>query len=76
MKKYGPTPPRTIVSFSIYSLLAIAVSVVVATLVCNYVVYLVFQFPLASIPAVHPLAHITSLWIQWQRFHGTEYECI
>ncbi|RYP90234.1 hypothetical protein DL770_003655 [Monosporascus sp. CRB-9-2] len=61
-----------------YALIAgVTVAIIVATLiVCKHFVYPVFLSPLASLPAAHPLAHITSLWIQWQRFRGSEFQCI
>ncbi|KAK6067506.1 cytochrome p450 [Seiridium cupressi] len=35
-----------------------------------------FWSPFVSIPAAHPLANFTSLWIEWQRFQGTDFQSI
>lgn len=51
-------------------------AVVVVIFVWKHVLYPALFSPLASVPAAHPLVHITSLWIQWQRFRGVEHECI
>lgn len=58
---------------ALYALIAIFTA---GTLIWKYFVYPVWVSPLASVPAVHPLATVTSLWIQWQRFRGREFEVI
>lgn len=40
------------------------------------VVYPLYLSPLAQVPAAHPLAPLTSAWIQWQRWRNTEYACV
>jgi hypothetical protein len=57
-----------------YALVAVATCGVLVFLVYRLVVYPVLLSPLASLPAAHPLAHVTSLWIQWQRFLGSEFQ--
>lgn len=60
-----------------YALIPVVLIAILASIVIwRYVVHPVFLSPLASIPAAHPLAHITSLWIQLQRFRGVEYQCV
>ncbi|KAJ5690710.1 Cytochrome P450 [Penicillium macrosclerotiorum] len=36
------------------------------------ILYPLYLSPLANIPSANPLAPLTSLWIQWQRFHNRE----
>jgi len=60
-----------------YTVLAGASIAIVATaLIWRYIVYPLFLSPLASIPAAHPLARFTSLWIEWQRLHGNDFQSI
>jgi hypothetical protein len=40
------------------------------------IVYPVFLSPLARLPAAHPLCHVTSLWMQWQRYNGREFDIV
>ncbi|KAI0855913.1 cytochrome P450 [Xylaria cubensis] len=50
--------------------------IAVSALLWKCIVYPFFFSPLASIPAAHPLAHFTSLWIQWQRLHGKDFQSV
>lgn len=60
-----------------HSLVAAAlIFILVPVLIWHFIVYPLFWSPLASIPAAHPLCHITSLWIHWKRLRGQEYECV
>ncbi|KAI0405069.1 cytochrome P450 [Xylaria palmicola] len=56
------------------SLARLSVAIVVSTLAWKYIIYPLFFSPLASIPAAHPLAHFTSLWIEWHRLRGTDFQ--
>lgn len=47
-----------------------------AALIWKILIYPVCLSPLASIPAAHPLANVTPLWILWQRFRGREFEIV
>ena len=38
--------------------------------------YPLFLSPLASVPVAHPLARFTSLWIEWQRLRGKDFQSI
>lgn len=40
------------------------------------IIYPVFLSPLASLPAAHPLCHVTSLWMQWQRYNEREFSVV
>jgi hypothetical protein len=40
------------------------------------IIHPVFLSPLASLPAAHPLCHVTSLWMQWQRYNGREFAVV
>lgn len=64
--------------FSIMYTSVAGISLVIATaiLVWRYIVYPFFFSPLASVPAAHPLAHFTSLWIQWQRLRGNDFQSV
>ncbi|KAJ4158668.1 uncharacterized protein LMH87_009184 [Akanthomyces muscarius] len=42
----------------------------------RFIIYQNHFSPLSRVPAAHPLAKITSLWIQWHRWRGTEFDCI
>ncbi|UNI23078.1 Unspecific monooxygenase [Purpureocillium takamizusanense] len=54
-----------------------AASVIVASAVLiRFIIYPIFLSPLSKVPAAHPLACVTPLWIQWRRWRGTEFECI
>ncbi|KAF4880085.1 Tryprostatin B 6-hydroxylase [Colletotrichum siamense] len=76
--------PRLVISASfvdietkMHSLVAAAlIFILVPVLIWHFIVYPLFWSPLASIPAAHPLCHITSLWIHWKRLRGQEYECV
>lgn len=56
---------------TLYALPAVGI---VAALIWHILVYPLFISPLASVPVAHPLARFTSLWIQWQRFRGRDFE--
>ena len=49
---------------------------VLASCFCAYALVIRWTSPLAAIPNAHWLAPHTSLWIQWQRFQGREFETI
>lgn len=60
-----------------HTLVAAAIVFIIApVLVWHFIIYPLFWSPLASIPAAHPLCHITPLWIHWRRLRGQEYECV
>lgn len=54
-----------------FPLLAAATAIV---LLYRFVVYPLFFSPLIRIPCAHPLAAVTSLWMDWRRFTGREVE--
>lgn len=57
-------------------LCALAGIAAVSALLFKLVIYPTIFSPLSKIPAAHPLASVTSLWIQWQRFRDREFQCI
>lgn len=66
---------RLLAQSSSMDLIAAAVlAAVLAALFWRCIIYPVLLSPLAAVPAAHPLAHVTSLWINWQRFRGVEFD--
>ncbi|KAJ6789932.1 hypothetical protein PWT90_07560 [Aphanocladium album] len=61
--------PRNAICFLLFLGLA-------AILVWKFIICPIYLSPLASVPAAHPLAKVTTAWIQWQRFQGREFEVI
>ncbi|KAJ3494290.1 hypothetical protein NLG97_g4177 [Lecanicillium saksenae] len=56
-----------------WAIIAIAVT---AALFCRFILYPIYFSPLSNIPIINPLAAVTSLWIQWHRWRGTEFQLI
>lgn len=42
----------------------------------RFIVYPLFLSPLASVPAASPIARFSTLWIEWQRLRGTDFQAI
>lgn len=57
------------------ALVALAVTAM-ALVLFRFIIYQLYFSPLSRVPAAHPLANITPLWIQWQRWRGTEFDRI
>lgn len=47
-----------------------------AFLLWKYLIYPLFLSPLASVPAAHPIARISTIWIDWQRLRGRDFQSI
>ncbi|KAJ4147812.1 hypothetical protein LMH87_002315 [Akanthomyces muscarius] len=47
-----------------------------AAFIWKFLIHPVYLCPLASVPAAHPLANVTPLWILWQRFRRREFEIV
>ncbi|KAF2790985.1 cytochrome P450 [Melanomma pulvis-pyrius CBS 109.77] len=58
--------------FTLYTPLLAAVTAI--ALLYRFVVHPLFFSPLVRIPCAHPLAAVTSLWMDWRRFTGREVE--
>ncbi|EFE45031.1 hypothetical protein TRV_00165 [Trichophyton verrucosum HKI 0517] len=54
----------------------LAIISVILLLIFRCIIYPVFLSPLSKVPAAHPLAPITGVWIKWHRWHGTSYKTI
>lgn len=58
------------------SLSVFAITPITLALFFYFILYPIFFSPLSKVPSAHPLAPITSAWIQWQRFRNREFECV
>ncbi|OAA80517.1 cytochrome P450 family protein [Akanthomyces lecanii RCEF 1005] len=54
----------------------LATVAVLCAVIVKFIVYPIFLSPLSKLPVAHPLAYVTSLWIQWHRWRGTEFDCV
>lgn len=52
---------------------AIVATFAAAIVLFQCIIYPIYFSPLSKIPAAHGLANVTSLWIQWHRWRGTEF---
>ncbi|KAI1965948.1 hypothetical protein LOZ58_000849 [Ophidiomyces ophidiicola] len=57
-------------------LLLVGVSIAIAIALYQWVLYPLYLSPLAKIPSAHPLAAVTSLWIQWKRLTNKEFDAV
>ena len=57
-------------------LAAVTAGLIVAVTIWRYIIYPLFLSPLASVPAAHPIARFSTLWIEWQRLRGTDFQAI
>jgi hypothetical protein len=51
-------------------------TVLLLTLVFNYLVFPLWISTLSKVPAAHPLCHVTDAWILWKRWIADENEPI
>lgn len=58
------------------ALVAVLVGTTVAGAVWRYIIYPLWLSPLASVPAASPIARFSTLWIEWQRLRGTDFQAI
>ncbi|KAF2624087.1 hypothetical protein BU25DRAFT_424466 [Macroventuria anomochaeta] len=58
------------------ALVTVSISITVAVTVWKYFIYPLFLSPLASVPAVSPIARFSALWIEWQRLDGKDFQRI
>jgi hypothetical protein len=58
------------------ALIAVSIGITVAVTIWRYIVYPLFLSPLASVPAASPIARFSTLWIEWQRLRGTDFQSI
>ena len=73
----GCSTSNLLLILKMYSLLAgISISIVATALIWKHIVYPLFLSPFASVPVAHPLARFTSLWIEWQRLRGNDFQSI
>lgn len=54
----------------------LGIAAVLGALLFKFIIYPTLLSPLSKIPSAHPLASITSAWIQWQRWRNNEMQCI
>lgn len=55
-----------------YQVTPAALAVLVPVLLLTHVLYAYLRNPLRKMPAAHPLAHFTSLWIHFVRWRAVE----
>lgn len=58
------------------ALVAVSIGITVAVTVWRYIIYPLFLSPLASVPAASPIARFSTLWIEWQRLRGKDFQII
>ncbi|XPS69800.1 Unspecific monooxygenase [Ascochyta lentis] len=58
------------------ALVAVLIGVTLAATTWKCVIYPLFLSPLAAIPAASPIARFSTLWIEWQRLRGNDFQSI
>jgi len=58
------------------ALVTVSIGITVVATVWRYIVYPLFLSPLASVPAASPIARFSTLWIEWQRLNGNDFQSI
>ncbi|KAK3939384.1 cytochrome P450 [Diplogelasinospora grovesii] len=52
------------------------ITLLISAFVYKFIIYPIFLSPLSKIPAAHPLAKVTSLWMQYQRWRHRDFDVI
>ena len=47
-----------------------------AIILWKFLVFPIFLSPVAKVPAAHPLATFSTIWIQWHRWRGSDFEAL
>ncbi|GAB0139987.1 hypothetical protein EsHS_00000625 [Epichloe bromicola] len=54
----------------------LGLAAVAAILVWKLLLHPVFLSPLSRVPAAHPLASFSTIWIQWHRWRGSDFDAV
>lgn len=54
----------------------LGLAVVAAILAWKLLLHPVFLSPLSRVPAAHPLASFSTIWIQWHRWRGSDFDAV
>lgn len=58
------------------ALVAVSIGIAVTVTIWKCIVYPLFLSPLAVVPAASPIARFSTLWIEWQRLRGKDFQSI